>query len=87
MGSGIAFDPGGGNALGIINGQQGRYANTELGRASGITGIAIDMFCRKSGFTEMLFSADSTMSWMAFTNLQQPMANIEDIFNAKTVFL
>lgn len=84
---GIAFDPGGGNALGIINGQQGRYANTELGRASGITGIAIDMFCRKSGFTEMLFSADSTMSWMAFTNLQQPMANIEDIFNAKTVFL
>lgn len=83
----IGYDGGDGNVLGVVNGWGARYGSNDWGRAQFPQGIALDMFWRKTGFTEMLYSEDCTLSWMAFQHLQQPMATIEDISNSEAVIL
>lgn len=78
----IAVASGCGNATGIINGSNARYT---IDAAFG--GVAGGRFYSKLGLTHLLYSSDANSMWMTQMLLQQPSNSVEDILNAKTVFL
>ena len=79
----VAFAIGCGNSTGLMNGYLTRYGVYE----NLMTAYGPGPFLRRAGYTEFLYSSDSTSAYMTTNVMASPQNPIEDVKNSKAVFL
>ena len=79
----VAFAIGCGNSTGLMNGYLTRYGVYE----NLMPAYGPGPFLRSAGYTEFLYSSDSTSFWMSQMVMPMPQNSIEDVANSNAVFM